>query len=167
MSGDGRFGLDGFVSELKVRMRESASGIGAVLVLLAKVGPPAPRWRRMVRCYLVWMTVRSNPLADLCGRQHRNAGCISCSAALIYNFGRSRATTLREGECSIVTWRSHRNCESRPGRWRIFGSWSISPVIVVSLHNNNSSSSQRAAQPAFIGNVFHCPPLSSHHNPQR
>lgn len=40
VSGEGRTGRDGFVSELKVRIRDRASGTGA-LALLAKDGPPA------------------------------------------------------------------------------------------------------------------------------
>lgn len=42
VSGEGRTGLEGFVSELKVRMSERASGTGGALALLAKVVPPAP-----------------------------------------------------------------------------------------------------------------------------
>lgn len=39
VSGDGRTGLDGFVSELKVLINDRASGTGAVFAL-AKVGVP-------------------------------------------------------------------------------------------------------------------------------
>ena len=39
--GDGRIGLAGLVSELKVLIRDSASGTGAALALLANVGAPA------------------------------------------------------------------------------------------------------------------------------
>lgn len=43
-------GLDGFVSELKVLMSDSASGIGAALALWAKVVPPTLLlWRRIMR----------------------------------------------------------------------------------------------------------------------
>lgn len=42
VSGEGRIGLEGFVSELKVLMSESASGTGGALALLANVVPPAP-----------------------------------------------------------------------------------------------------------------------------
>lgn len=45
VSGDGRTGLDGFVSELKVRINDKASGTGAALDL-AKVGVP-DLWRRI------------------------------------------------------------------------------------------------------------------------
>lgn len=53
VSGDGLIGLDGFVSELNDLIRESASGIGAAFALLAKVVPPAPRWRRMLLRYSI------------------------------------------------------------------------------------------------------------------
>lgn len=39
VSGDGRTGLDGFVSELKVRINDKASGTGAAFAF-AKVGVP-------------------------------------------------------------------------------------------------------------------------------
>ena len=39
--GDGRIGLAGFVSELKVLINDKASGTGAAFALLANVGPPA------------------------------------------------------------------------------------------------------------------------------
>ena len=45
--GEGRTGLDGFVSESKVLINESASGTGATFALLAKVGVPA-LWRRIL-----------------------------------------------------------------------------------------------------------------------
>lgn len=53
VSGDGRIGLDGFVSELNVLIRESASGMGAAFALLAKAVPPAPRWRRIPLRYRI------------------------------------------------------------------------------------------------------------------
>lgn len=42
VKGEGRTGLEGFVSELKVLMSDSASGTGGALALLANVVPPAP-----------------------------------------------------------------------------------------------------------------------------
>lgn len=51
VSGDGRMGLDGFVSELNDLIRESASGMGAAFALLANVVPPVPRWRRILLPY--------------------------------------------------------------------------------------------------------------------
>lgn len=53
VSGDGRMGLDGLDSELNVLIRDKASGIGAACVLVAKVMPPAPLWRRILKCYLI------------------------------------------------------------------------------------------------------------------
>lgn len=53
VSGDGRIGLDGFVSELNDLIKESASGIGAAFALLAKVVPPAPRCRRILSRYWI------------------------------------------------------------------------------------------------------------------
>lgn len=38
--GDGRIGLAGFVSELKVLTKDKASGTGAAFALLANVGVP-------------------------------------------------------------------------------------------------------------------------------
>lgn len=46
--GEGRTGLEGFVSELKVLMSDRASGTGGALVLLAKVVPPAPDRRNRI-----------------------------------------------------------------------------------------------------------------------
>ena len=43
VNGEGLIGLDGFVSELNVLIRDTASGIGVALALLANVVPPAPR----------------------------------------------------------------------------------------------------------------------------
>lgn len=40
VSGDGRMGLAGFVSELKVLIKDNASGTGAAFALLANVGAP-------------------------------------------------------------------------------------------------------------------------------
>lgn len=53
VSGEGRIGLDGFVSELNVLIRDKASGIGAAFALCTNVVPPAPLWRRIVKCYPV------------------------------------------------------------------------------------------------------------------
>lgn len=53
VSGDGLIGLDGFVSELNVLIKDKASGIGAAFALLENVMPPAPLWRRIVKCYPV------------------------------------------------------------------------------------------------------------------
>jgi len=38
--GDGLIGLEGLLSELKVLIKDSASGMGAALALLANVVPP-------------------------------------------------------------------------------------------------------------------------------
>ena len=38
--GDGRIGLDGFVSELNVLIKDNASGTGAAFALLANVEAP-------------------------------------------------------------------------------------------------------------------------------
>ena len=47
-SGEGRMGLEGLFSELKVRNMDRLSGNGGAFALLAKVVPPAlPRCRRM------------------------------------------------------------------------------------------------------------------------
>lgn len=49
VNGEGRIGLDGFVSELKVLINERASGIGAAFALVANAVPPAlVLWRRIV-----------------------------------------------------------------------------------------------------------------------
>lgn len=48
VKGEGRIGRDGLVSELNVLIKESASGVLALFVLLANVVPPAALWRRMV-----------------------------------------------------------------------------------------------------------------------
>jgi hypothetical protein len=49
VKGEGRTGRDGFVSELNVLIKESASGTLAGFVLLANVVPPTTLWRRMVK----------------------------------------------------------------------------------------------------------------------
>lgn len=48
--GEGRTGREGFVSELKVRMSDNASGTGGALALLAKVVPPAAVRRDRISC---------------------------------------------------------------------------------------------------------------------
>ena len=42
VSGDGRTGRDGLVSDSKVRSKDKASGMGAVLVLAMALAPPPP-----------------------------------------------------------------------------------------------------------------------------
>lgn len=63
VSGEGRIGLDGFVSELNVLIKDKASGIGAALALFANVVPPAPLWRRIVKYY----PVREGPKSPCVG----------------------------------------------------------------------------------------------------
>lgn len=41
VNGDGRTGLEGLLSELKVLISDKASGTGAAFALLANVVPPA------------------------------------------------------------------------------------------------------------------------------
>lgn len=51
VSGEGRMGLEGFVSELKVLMSDKASGTGGALARLANVVPPEPLRRDRI---LLW-----------------------------------------------------------------------------------------------------------------
>lgn len=49
VNGEGRIGLDGFVSELNVLINERVSGIGAAFALVANAVPPAlVLWRHIV-----------------------------------------------------------------------------------------------------------------------
>ena len=57
VSGEGRTGREGFVSELKVLISDRASGTGGALALLANVMPPAPLRRdRMLLRYQTCQT---------------------------------------------------------------------------------------------------------------
>lgn len=62
--GEGRTGLEGFVSELKVLISDRASGTGGALALLAKVVPPAPvRRDRILGMILGSLNTRRSELA--------------------------------------------------------------------------------------------------------
>lgn len=62
--GEGRIGLEGFVSELKVLMSDNASGTGGALIRLANVVPPAPDRRdRMLLLLSGFMSTRRSELA--------------------------------------------------------------------------------------------------------
>lgn len=73
VSGDGRTGLEGFVSELKVLMSERASGTGGALALLAKVVPPAPLRRDRILLRGQSFRARDGPSWLWCGK-HQLSG---------------------------------------------------------------------------------------------
>lgn len=79
VKGEGRIGRDGLVSELNVLIKDSASGVLALFVLLANVMPPPALWRRMVSQVFSSSCERLEACCEMSGewREHRKFGSIS------------------------------------------------------------------------------------------
>lgn len=61
VSGEGRMGLEGFVSELKVLMSDRASGTGGALARLANVVPPEAVRRDRIILWQQGLQTRDGP----------------------------------------------------------------------------------------------------------